>query len=128
MDLSHIMISEKNDYQVIVLKERDGERSFPILIGLYEAVAIDRKVKDLPHPRPLTHDLIISIIQEMNGNLERVVVRDLQDNTFYANLVISRGEQTINIDCRPSDAIALAMNDNTPIFVEDHVLDQVIEP
>lgn len=125
MDLSHIMISEKNDMHMIVLKERDGARRFPIWIGLFEAVAIDRKVKEIQHPRPLTHDLLISVIRDLGGALERVVVCDLRDQTFFAKLVVDRDGETVEIDCRPSDAIALAVSDKTPIFVEDHVLDQV---
>jgi len=125
MDLSHIMISEKSDMHVIVLKERDGERSFPIWIGLFEAVAIDRKVKEIQHPRPLTHDLLISVIRNLGGTLQRVVVCDLRDQTFFAKLVVLRDGEAIEIDCRPSDAIALAMNDKTPIYVEDHVLEKV---
>lgn len=127
MQLSHIMISEGNEAQVIVLKEQEGARSFPILIGIFEAVAIDRKVKSLKGPRPFTHDLLLSVIASLGGKLERVVVNDLRDSTFYAKLVIQADGKIIEVDSRPSDAIALAMNDNTPIYVEDHVLDEVVQ-
>ncbi|MHC5081506.1 MAG: bifunctional nuclease family protein [Planctomycetota bacterium] len=124
MELSKILIQETSDHQVIFLKEIDGERTFPILIGPYEAMTIDRRVKKMRAPRPLTHDLLNATITGMGGELERIVVCDLQDNTFFAKLVILIGDKTVEIDARPSDAIALAVLDNTPIFVEEAVLEE----
>ncbi len=126
--LIRIMISETEDSQIIVLKETEGERVFPIVIGFFEAAAIDRRIKGHRLPRPMTHDLLASVIQEMGGRLARIVVTDLKDHTFYANLVVERNGDEILIDARPSDAIALAVANDTPIFVEDHVLDQVAGP
>ncbi|HUU90327.1 MAG TPA: bifunctional nuclease family protein [Phycisphaerae bacterium] len=123
--LIRIMISETEDGQVIVLKETDGERVFPIVIGFFEAAAIDRRIKGHMLPRPMTHDLLASVIERMGGHLAKVVVTDLKDHTFYANLVVERNGDEIVIDARPSDAIALAVANDTPIFVENHVLDQV---
>lgn len=125
MDLARIIISERSDEQIIVLKERDGNRSFPILIGIFEAVAIDRKVKNYKTPRPMTHDLVENILKGLNARLDHIVVNDLVDKTFYARLVLKTDDKTIEIDSRPSDAVALAVQMNAPIFVEDSVLDEV---
>ena len=126
--LIRIMISETEDGQVIVLKETEGERVFPIVIGFFEAAAIDRRIKGHMLPRPMTHDLLASVIEQMGGRLARIIVTDLKDHTFYASLVVERNGDEILIDSRPSDAIALAVANDTPIFVEDHVLDQVAGP
>jgi hypothetical protein len=127
-ELVRIMITETEDNQVIVLKEADGERLFPIVIGFFEAAAIDRRLKGHSLPRPMTHDLLASVIEAMGGRLAKIVVTDLKDHTFYANLVVERDGTEIVIDARPSDAIALAVAGDTPIYVEDHVLDDVAGP
>jgi len=124
-ELVKIMITETADPQVIVLKEVDGERCFPILIGISEAIAIDRKIKGYEPARPLTHDLLASVITSMEGKVERVEVCSLHDNTFYAKLVIRRDGQVIEVDARPSDAIALAVRLDSPIFVAEEVLNEV---
>ena len=126
MELSRIIIQENSDQQFIFLKERDGERSFPIVIGIHEAIAIDRRLKGIATPRPMTHDLLHRVICAMGGNLERVLINDIRDHTFYALLVINRNGELLEIDSRPSDAIALGALENTPIFVAEHVLDEVI--
>ncbi|OHB35157.1 MAG: hypothetical protein A2Y09_01825 [Planctomycetes bacterium GWA2_39_15] len=125
MVLSKIMITETSDHQIIVLKEKEGQRSFPIVIGLNEAWAIDRAVKGITTPRPLTHDLIYSVIKELNAGILRVVINDLKNNTFYAKIVLQQNSAIMEIDSRPSDAIALAMQKNTPIFVAKKVLEEV---
>ncbi len=124
-ELIRIMISETQDHQVIVLKESEGERAFPIVIGFFEAAAIDRRLKGHVLPRPMTHDLLASVIEHLGWRLSRIVVTDLKHHTFYANLVVERNGDEVRIDARPSDAIALAVAGETPIFVEDHVLDDV---
>jgi bifunctional DNase/RNase len=128
MDLVRIIIQETNEQQVIVLKETDGERMFPILIGPYEAMAIDRRVKNIRAQRPLTHDLLNDTISSLGGLLERIVINDLRDNTFFAKLVVQQDGREVEIDARPSDAIALAALDNTPIFVEESVLEEAENP
>ncbi|MGB2755127.1 MAG: bifunctional nuclease family protein [Phycisphaerae bacterium] len=128
VELVRIMINEAGDHQVIVLKEVGGERAFPIVIGFFEAAAIDRRLKGLQLPRPLTHDLLGGVIEALGGRLAKVVVTDLRDHTFYANLVIDRNGDEVRVDARPSDAIALGIANDTPIFIEDHVLDEVAGP
>jgi len=125
MELSKILITETSDHQIIVLKEKDGQRSFPIVIGINEAWAIDRAVKGITTPRPLTHDLIHNVIEGLNAGVVKVVINDLKNNTFYAKIVLQGNSALVEIDSRPSDAIALAMQKNTPIFVEKKVLEEV---
>ena len=122
MDLARIVIREQGDSQIIILRERDGDRDFPILIGLNEAIAIDRRVKGIETSRPLTHDLMAKIIDKLDGKLEKVLVSDLREHTFYATLEIRRNGDLISVDARPSDAIALGVSNNTPIYVEDQIL------
>lgn len=109
MELSKIIITETSDHQIIVLKEREGQRSFPIVIGLHEAWAIDRAVKGITTPRPLTHDLISNIIEGLNAGVVRIIISDLRNNTFYAKIILQQNASMVEIDSRPSDAIALAM-------------------
>jgi bifunctional DNase/RNase len=129
MELARVVISETSDQQVIYLREKDGERTFPIIIGIFEAVSIDRSLKGQTLPRPLTHDLAVGIINEMGGKLERIVVDDLVEEdkrgTFHAKLHISRDGEDVVVDARPSDAIAIAVRVNCPVFVDDSVLDKV---
>lgn len=125
MELSKIIISEMQPEQIIVLQEVDGERKFPIVIGSGEASAIDRRLKGHVHPRPLTHDLLASIIEGMGGRIDRIEINDLQDHTFFARIHIRQNGNVIKIDSRPSDAIALGVATAVPIFVAEHVLNDV---
>ena len=127
MELNKIIISEMQDRQLIWLKEVDGERKFTIVIGSSEAMAIDRRLKGATTPRPLTHDLLASVIEEMGGRLEKIEINDLQTGTFFAKLHIRQNGRTIQIDSRPSDAIALGIATMVPIFVAEHVLDEVAD-
>ena len=121
MELSRLVICETNDEQSITLKEAEGERSIPIMIGIYEAAAIERKIKGHRSPRPLTHDLLTSVIAEMGARLTRVVVSEFRDTTFFAKLVLEFEGQEREVDARPSDAIALAISSSAPIFVDESV-------
>jgi hypothetical protein len=125
MELARIIISETSDEQVIVLKEVNGDRAFPIVIGIWEAVAIDRNLKGKKTPRPMTHDLLENVIHGLDSKLERIVVTELRDRTFYAKLILRRNGKTVEIDSRPSDAIALAVQMRAPIYVEESVLEEV---
>lgn len=128
MELSRIIISEINDQQVVYLREVDGERSFPILIGIFEATSINRRLTAPPPPRPLTHDLLKSVIAELGAELQDIVVTSMTDHTYYAVLRVKTADgDVIEIDSRPSDAIALAVHYDPvlPIFVDDSVLDDV---
>ncbi len=122
MELNKIIIDEKRHDQVIVLKEKNGERMLPIIIGLNEASAIKLRLSGFTPPRPLTHDLLNSVISNLGGTLEKVVIDDLRQNTFHAKLYIKMDHQVKTIDARPSDSIALAVRAKAPIFVEEEVL------
>ena len=126
MQLSRIIISEIHEQQVIYLKELDGERQFPIMIGLFEATSIDRHVKDFSTPRPLTHDLLVNVAEQLGGQIDSVVVNDLRDRTYFAQLRIRHEGDIIEIDARPSDAIAVAVTCDPPlpIYVDESVLEE----
>ena len=128
VDLSRILITETSDQQVIWLKERQGDRSFPIVIGIFEAVAIKRKLNDEPLERPLTHDLLVNMINQLDAQVEKIVVTALKRTTFYAKIVLRRNGEIIEVDSRPSDAIAIAVRADAPIFVEEELLDLVGKP
>jgi bifunctional DNase/RNase len=125
MDLARIIIMENGDQQVIVLREREGNRTFPIMIGMYEALAIDRRIRGQVPERPMTHDLAANIIREMDGDLEKIIISDLRDRTFFAKLLIRRNGELVEVDSRPSDAIALGAGTPTPIYVDDGILKDV---
>jgi hypothetical protein len=125
MELSKILITETSDYQVIWLRERGGVRQFPILIGIVEAAAIDRKVREIQTLRPLTHDLLAAVVERLGARLSRIEVCALRNSTFYARLVLSRNGETVEVDSRPSDAVALAVRVGAPVFVAEQVLEQV---
>jgi bifunctional DNase/RNase len=127
MELTRVIISEINDQQAIYLKERDGIRTFPILIGPFEAQIINRRLLEEPPFRPLTHDLLRNVIGAMGGKAIEVIITDMREHTYYAILKVQQGEQIIEIDCRPSDAVALAVHYEPPlpIFVAEHVLESI---
>ena len=127
VELSRIIINEESDQQLIVLKERQGERSIPIVIGIVEIFAIDRRLKGHMPPRPLTHDLLASVIDALDASIEKIVINDLTDHIFYARIHLSHGKKRIEIDSRPSDAIAVGVASSAPIFVAEHVLDQAAQ-
>ena len=126
MELKRIIINEIHDQQVIMLREVDGDRSFPIVIGIFEATSIDRRVKGQKSPRPLTHDLIAAVIDQLGGDFQDVHISELREHTYYAKLRIRKDGELTEIDCRPSDAIALAVTANVPIYVAEDVLEEAL--
>jgi bifunctional DNase/RNase len=125
VELSRIIINETSDEQIIMLREKDGKRSFPIVIGIFEAFAIKRVVNDRRISRPLTHELLVSVVHSLGARLTRCLVSDLKDNTYYAILTLERDGKKYEVDARPSDAIALALYEKAAIFVEESVMDAV---
>ena len=124
-ELTQIFINENSDPQYIFLREKNGSRQFPIVIAITEAQAIDRFVRDEPVPRPQTHELLNETIRALGAKVLRVEVTKLENHTFYANLILDRDGTTIELDARPSDAIALGVRNATPLFVHEDVLDEV---
>lgn len=127
MELRRIIISELDEQQVIVLKEVDGDRSFPIVIGLFEASSIDRRVRGLVATRPLTHDLITNVVEQMGGEVQDIVINDLKEHTYFAKLRVRQEGELVEVDCRPSDAIAVAVTAKVPIYVNEEVLGEALD-
>jgi len=125
MELKRIIISEMHDQQVIMLREVDGERSFPIVIGIFEATSIDRRVKNQTAPRPLTHDLVANVVDQLGGEFQDVIISELREHTYYAKLRIRKEGELIEVDSRPSDAIAIAVTARVPIYVNEDVLNEL---
>ena len=128
MELSRVIITELGDQQVIFLREIGGERSFPIMIGTNEAIAIDRRLKDIETPRPMTHELLADVIEKLGAKIQKIVVSELRSHTFIATLHLATATGTVEIDSRPSDAIAVGVAGDTPIYVAEEVLDTVLNP
>jgi len=126
LTLSRIKIDENRNEQVIVLKERDGARFLPVVIGIAEVNAIKLKLSGIEPPRPLTHDLLLHSIESLGARLVKVEIDRLENNTFYAKLVLSRNgaENEVRVDARPSDSVALALRSGAPIFVAEEVMDE----
>lgn len=127
MTLARIVIfdSDEEKASIVILRELHGERAFPILIGVHEAYAIDRRTKGVAMQRPLTHDLIHRIIDDLECQLEHIVIHELRDSTFFAKLVLRRNGELLEIDSRPSDALAVGAGTDTPIYVEEAILREV---
>jgi bifunctional DNase/RNase len=123
MTIKGLMIDPITNMPIVILKDKGGERVLPIWVGVFEANAIALQIENISTPRPMTHDLLKNILSEIEADVQRVVVSDLRDNTFYAMIYLDRDGETIAIDARPSDAIALALRTRAPIFVEDSVVE-----
>ncbi|MCK4993671.1 MAG: bifunctional nuclease family protein [Candidatus Omnitrophica bacterium] len=122
VSLYKIIMHENKHDQIIILKEKEGQRQMPIIIGVAEAAAIKMKVSNIRPPRPLTHDLLKNILDQMGARLQSVIINKLEGNTFYAQMLLrTADEKIINVDARPSDSIALALRTEAPIFVEEEV-------
>jgi uncharacterized protein len=119
-----IRVSLVTQHRVVILKEVDGERHLPIWIGSYEAEAIAMELQGVSASRPLPYDLMRTIIDDMGGAVERIAVTDLSDDVFYARIVLRQNGREVEIDSRPSDAIALAVRSRVPILVDDSVMEK----
>lgn len=127
MALARIVIVDSDDEKIsmIILREIEGERAFPILIGIHEAHAINRRLSGIAPQRPLTHDLVDRVIESLDCTLEQIIINELRDSTFFAKLVIRQGGRLVEVDSRPSDAIAVGAGRDVPIFVDESVLQAV---
>jgi uncharacterized protein len=123
MTIKGLMVDPITNMPIIILRDKDGQRVLPIWVGIFEANAIALQMENIATPRPMTHDLLRNVIQDLSGTVRKIVVSDLKDNTFYALIYVETPAETVAIDARPSDAIALALRTQAPIFVEESVID-----
>ena len=128
MSVAHLGVDRSTNSPVVVLREVGGERTLPIWIGTNEANAIAMELQGMKPERPMTHDLLRHLISGLGGELRRVQITDLRDDTYFAELLILRGEEVVQVDARPSDSIALALRCNAPIFTTDTLLDRPTTP
>ncbi|HEX9895351.1 MAG TPA: bifunctional nuclease family protein [Gemmatimonadales bacterium] len=124
MSVAHLGVDRSTNSPVVILREIGGERSLPIWIGTSEANAIAMEMQGVKPQRPMTHDLLKHLLAGLGGELRRVHITDLRDDTYFAELQIVRGEQVVQVDARPSDSIALALRCNAPIFTSETLLDR----
>ena len=125
LELRRIIINEVEEDQVVILAEVDGGRALPIVIGLFEASSINRRVKGQPSPRPLTHDLIIESIELMGGDIQDILITELKEHMYFAQMRVRHDGDLIPIDCRPSDALAVAVIARVPIYVNEDVFGEL---
>ncbi len=123
MSIKGLMVDPISNMPIVILRDKDGTRTLPIWVGMFEANAIALQIENISTPRPMTHDLLRNVIQDLKATVEKVVVCDLQDGTFYALIYLRVHGEVLAIDSRPSDAIALALRTRAPIFVEETVID-----
>jgi hypothetical protein len=123
MTIKGLMVDPVTNMPIVILRDKDGQRVLPIWVGIFEANAIALQIENVATPRPMTHDLLRNVIQDLKATVQKVVVCDLQDNTFFALIYLHLNGDTLAIDARPSDALALALRTRAPIFVEDSVID-----
>jgi bifunctional DNase/RNase len=123
MVIKGLMVDPVTNMPIVILRDKDGERVLPIWVGIFEANAIALQIENIATPRPMTHDLLRNVIRDLNGRVEKIVVSDLKETTFYALIYLKVGAESIAVDARPSDALALALRTQAPIFVEEHVID-----
>ena len=127
-ELSRIVLRDMAEEQFIYLREKGGDRRvLPIVIEKFVARAIDRSVRNQSPPRPMTHDLLATVVEALGGRIARVEITELKDGTFFAVLRVEKAGETVEVDCRPSDAIALAVRASAPIFVAEEVLGEAAE-
>jgi bifunctional DNase/RNase len=123
MTIKGLMVDPITNMPIIILRDKDGQRVLPIWVGVFEANAIALQMENVTTPRPMTHDLLKNVICDLKADIQKIVVSDLRENTFYALIYLIVNGEPVAIDARPSDAIALALRAQAPIFVEDRVID-----
>ena len=123
MTIKGLMVDPITNMPIIILRDKEGQRVLPIWVGVFEANAIALQIENVTTPRPMTHDLLKNVIEDLKATVQKIVVSDLKENTFYALIYLDAGNGTVAIDARPSDAIALALRTKAPIFVEEQVID-----
>ena len=123
MTIKGLMVDPVTNVPIVILKDKDGDRVLPIWVGVFEANAIALQIENIATPRPMTHDLLRNVIADLDGRVDRVVISDLKENTFYAIVHLTVRGERVAIDARPSDAIALALRAHSPILVEESVID-----
>jgi len=123
MSIKGLMVDPITNMPIVILRDKEGQKVLPIWVGIFEANAIALQIENVSTPRPMTHDLLRNVIEDLKASVLKIVVCDLQENTFYALIYLSMNGGTVAIDARPSDAIALALRTRAPIFVEDRVID-----
>jgi uncharacterized protein len=123
MTIKGLMVDPITNMPIVILRDKEGERVLSIWVGIFEANAIALQIENITTPRPMTHDLLRNVIHDLRASVQKIVVCDLQENTFYALIYLSLNGETVAIDARPSDAIALALRTRAPIFVEERVID-----
>jgi bifunctional DNase/RNase len=123
MSIKGLMVDPISNMPIVILRDKEGSRTLPIWVGMFEANAIALQIENISTPRPMTHDLLRNVIQDLKAAVEKIVVCDLQDGTFYALIYLRAHGELLAIDSRPSDAIALALRTRAPIFVEETVID-----
>ena len=123
MTIKGLMVDPITNMPIVILRDKDGHRVLPIWVGVFEANAIALQIENVTTPRPMTHDLLRNVIQDLKADILKIVVSDLKENTFYALIHLQVNGERVAVDARPSDAIALALRARAPIFVEDKVID-----
>ena len=123
MTIKGLMVDPVTNMPIVVLRDREGQKVLPIWVGVFEANAIALQIENISTPRPMTHDLLRNVIHDLKAEVQKIVVSDLHDNTFYALIYLTFGGESLCLDARPSDAIALALRTRAPIFVEESVID-----
>ena len=123
MSIKGLMVDPISNMPIVILRDKEGSKTLPIWVGMFEANAIALQIENISTPRPMTHDLLRNVIHDLKASVQKIVVCDLQDSTFYALIYLALNGEVVAIDARPSDAIALALRTRAPIFVEETVID-----
>jgi bifunctional DNase/RNase len=124
MEIKGLLMDPVSNMPVVILRDTEKGHFLPIWVGIFEANAIALEMEKVSTPRPMTHDLLKNLLGELDAHVDRIVINDLRENTFFARIHLTRGDSTLSVDSRPSDAIALALRSQADIFVEEEVLEK----